>query len=179
MKIAESQLRKIIKEEIARKIRLSEVVTLDDVVKGITDEKVKDLDKLQNALSKFVDSGGDAAKNSLKDKDNLEKLKKAYQDQGGKPEEIDSVTKEIITGKLQLTGDVAAAAKSAAAALGNPEDANKLAQVVTAIKGGKKVEDLSADYLKVLARLAGDFIFQDKADTLNAAKALSKAGAKK
>ena len=179
MKITELQLRKIIKEEIFRKVRLvTEAVDLSDIIKGIEVEHVKDIDSLKTALSKFIEDGGDVAKKSMKDAKNVEALKKAYEEQGGKPGDVDIVAKEIATGKLQVTGDVGSAAKKAAVALGNPEDANKLASIVAAIKGGKKVEELSPEYLKVLARMASEFIFSNKTTTLDAAKALSKAGAK-
>ena len=174
--ITRTRLRQIIKEEL--KIFL-EAVTLDDIVSGIAKEKVNDSNKLQSALEKYAADGGEAAKGSLKDKESVEKIKTAYKEQGGDPKAVDDIVKGIVTGKIQASGDVASAAKQAAAALGNPEDAQKLAAITSTIKGGKSVDALGTEQLKVLARLAADFIFQDKADTLNAAKALAKVGAKK
>jgi|LauGreDrversion4_2_1035121.scaffolds.fasta_scaffold06020_11 hypothetical protein len=167
-----------LREEVRRHIKLVlEAPSMDDLVAGLGKEKVKDFDSLKDVIEKFVDAGGD--KGVFKDKEGLDKLKAAYKDQGGKETEVDTVAKEIVSGKMQVSGDVAGAAKAAANALGSEEIAGQLAQVVTKLKGGTDVGQLSTSQKEPLAQLGAKLVFGDRQQTVNAAKALSKVGQKK
>lgn len=167
-----------LREEVRRHIRLVlEAPSMDDLVAGLGKEKVKDFDSLKGVIEKFVDAGGD--KGVFKDKEGLDKLKVAYKEQGGKETEVDTVAKEIVSGKMQVSGDVAGAAKAAANALGSEEIAGQLAQVVTKLKGGTDVGQLSTSQKEPLAQLGAKLVFGDRQQTVNAAKALSKVGQKK
>jgi len=78
MKITEYRLRKIIKEEIIRKLLL-EAPAFDELISAIDKEKIKDSDVLSNAMQQWVAAGGD--KNAFKDSANLQKLKDAFKEQ--------------------------------------------------------------------------------------------------
>lgn len=196
MKITTNQLRKIIKEEVDNKRRsktsldtlreavrqhvkiIMEAPTMDDLVDVLKKEKASDFDSLKDIISKFVEEGGD--EDMFKDPQNLEKLKDAYKESGGKKEaDVDTISKEISSGKMQLKGDVVSAAKSAAKILGDEEIAGQLAQVVTKVKGGTEIDSLSTNQLKPLAALGKAVIFGDPSSTIAASKKLATVGEKK
>ena len=174
MKITESQLRSIIRQEIVRKTRLTEALDLEKVKGVITKNKIKDPDSFKKAMEEFGDEVKDVIKN------NVDAIKTAYEEQGGNPKDLESAMKEIVTGKPQVSGDMASAAKAAAKILGNEEIATNLAAVVSILKKDpKKIDSFDANKLRPLAKLALDFIFKGSTDTLAAAKKLAAVGEKK
>jgi len=153
MLITESQLRKIVRQEIARKIRLSEAVDVATIVKQITDEKIKDPEALKAAIEKH----GEEAKEVLKS--NSEEVKNAYQQQGGKPEDANSVMKSIVTGVVSTAGSIDSVAVAVAKELGRDELKNPLIAAIKKKKGGKDAAELSVDAKNALADAFLELVF--------------------
>ena len=72
MKITESRLRKIIHEEITRKL-LSEAPDFDELTSAIEKEKMKDADAIKTAIQQWEKAGGD--KSAFKDSANFAKIR--------------------------------------------------------------------------------------------------------
>jgi len=175
MKITESRLRQIIKEEITRKF-LSEAATFDELIAAVEKEKMKDSDALSSAMQQWIKAGGD--KDVIKDSENLQKLKDTFKAQGGDDKDIDILAKEVLTGKMQVVGDVAGAAVKAAETIGVPEIASDLKTAVAALKGGGDYKSLSVKLQSALAAIGAGMITQDSAKTMAAANILKKVGEK-
>ena len=175
MKITESRLRKIIHEEITRKL-LSEAPDFDELTSAIEKEKMKDADAIKTAIQQWEKAGGD--KSAFKDSANLQKLKDAFKAQGGDENDIDVLSKEILSGKMQVVGDMAGAAAKAAAALGLPDIADDLKAAVNALKGGKDYASLSTKSKLALGAIGAGMITQDSSKTIAAANILKKVGEK-
>lgn len=175
MKITESRLRQIIKEEITRKF-LSEAATFDDLTAAVEKEKMKDSDALSNAMQQWIKAGGD--KDVFKDSENLQKLKDVFKAQGGDDKDIDILAKEVLSGKMQVVGDMVGAAVKAAETIGAPEIASDLKTAVAALKGGKDYKSLSVKLQSALAAIGAGMITQDSAKTMAAANILKKVGEK-
>jgi predicted RND superfamily exporter protein len=153
MLITESQLRKIVRQEIARKIRLSEAVDIATIVKQINDEKIKDPEALKAAIEKH----GEEAKEVLKS--GGEEVKNAYQQQGGKPEDAESIVKSIVTGVVSTEGSVDSVAAAVAKELGRDELKNPLIAAIKKKKGGKDAAELSVDAKNALADAFLELVF--------------------
>lgn len=175
MKITESRLRQIIKEEIKRKL-LSEAVAFDDLISAVEKEKIKDSDVLSDAIKQWLEAGG--VKDVFKDADQLQKLKDIFKKQGGDEKDIDVLSKEILSGKMQAVGDMTGAAAKAADALGVPDVASDLKTAVSALKSGKEYKSLSTKLQSALAAIGAGMITQDTAKTMAAANILKKVGEK-
>jgi hypothetical protein len=175
MKITETRLRQIIKEEIARKL-LSEAATFDELIATVEKEKIKDSDVLSNTMQQWIEAGGD--KDVFKDSENLKKLKDVFKAQGGDDKDIDILAKEVISGKMQVVGDMAGAAVKAAETIGVPDVASDLKTAVAALKSGKDYKSLSVKLQSALAALGAGMITQDSAKTMAAANVLKKVGEK-
>lgn len=153
MRITESQLRNIIKQEIVRKIRLSEAVDTATIVKQIADEKIKDPDALKAAMEKYGDDVKDVLKSSG------EEIKKAYQQQGGKPEDADVAMKSIMTGVVSTKGSVDTVAAAVAKQLGRDDLKTPLIAAIKKKKGGKDAAELSTADKNALADAFLELVF--------------------
>jgi hypothetical protein len=175
MKITEYRLRKIIKEEIIRKLLL-EAPAFDELISAIDKEKIKDSDVLSNAMQQWVAAGGD--KNAFKDSANLQKLKDAFKEQGGDDKNVDTLSKEVISGKMQVVGDMASAAAKAADILGVSNVSDDLKTAVNALKNGKDFDSLPTKSKLALGAVGSSIITQDAQKTVAAANILKKVGEK-
>jgi len=167
MRITESQLRKIIRQEIKRKF-LSEAVDVAAVVKKITDEKVKDGEGLKAALESF----GEEVKDVLKI--GAEEIKKAFQDQGGKPEDAESIIQSAVTGKMETKGSIDSVATNIAGELGRPELKSPLIMAIKKKKGGKDAAELTAADKTALADAFLELVFSKPETTGKVAMQLKK-----
>lgn len=153
MRITESQLRNIIRQEIVRKVRLSEAVDAATIVKQITDEKIKDPDAFKAAMEKY----GDDVKNVLKSSG--DDIKAAYQQQGGKPEDADAAMKSIMTGVVSTKGSVDTVAAAVAKQLGRDDLKSPLIAAIKKKKGGKDAAELSSADKTALADAFLELVF--------------------
>ena len=174
MRITESQLRKIIRQEITRKV-LKEAVDAKSIVDLITKDKIKDPNALKQALEGLGDDDGvkDAFSKSA------DEIKQAFTGVGGQEKDFDVIVKEIETGKSSVAGSLNTAVANAAKALGMPDLAQDLNSAITALKAGKDINSMSSSLLKPLAKLGAELIMGNAEATKAAGIALAKAGEKK